>query len=259
METRYGIPWAKVNFIGIQAMAKSLRKIAKIFNDKKLTERVEAVIAEETAEAEAGVAPYLPRLEGKTVMLFVGGSRAHHYQTLFRDLGMEPVVAGYEFAHRDDYEGRQVIPTIKIDADSKNIEELEVKPDPERYQPRLDEEYQQLLAEEGVLNHYDGMWSDMGQGTLVIDDVSHAELERLILDFRPSLVCSGIKDKYVIEKFGVPCKQLHNYDYSGPYAGFRGAVVFARDIDMLVNNPAWKLAASPFGDGPTLQASLNQD
>jgi nitrogenase molybdenum-iron protein alpha chain len=41
-------------------------------------------------------------------------------------MGMETIAAGYEFAHRDDYEGRRVLPTIKIDADSRNIEELHV-------------------------------------------------------------------------------------------------------------------------------------
>jgi len=64
---------------------------------------------------------------GKKAALFVGGSRAHHYQDLFRDIGMEIVSAGYEFAHRDDYEGRKVLPTIKVDADSRNIEELHVE------------------------------------------------------------------------------------------------------------------------------------
>ena len=61
-------------------------------------------------------------------MLFVGGSRAHHYQELFAEIGMETISAGYEFAHRDDYEGRKVLPTIKVDADSRNIEELHVQP-----------------------------------------------------------------------------------------------------------------------------------
>jgi nitrogenase molybdenum-iron protein alpha chain len=257
MEKKYGIPWAKVNFIGPESMAKSMRKVAAFFNNDELTKRIEAVIEEEAENAKKGIEPYLKGLEGKRAMLFVGGSRAHHYQSVFRELGMEPVVAGYEFAHRDDYEGRHVIPTIKVDADSKNIEELKVEADPERYMPAIDEEYRKRLEEEGVLSNYDGMWADMGGGTLIIDDISHVELERLILDFRPDLICSGIKDKYVIEKFGVPSKQLHNYDYSGPYAGFKGAVNFARDIDMLINNPAWKLARAPWKDRSFLNASLN--
>ncbi len=259
METAYGIPWVKVNFIGVEAMAKSMRKIARFFDNEELTNKVEAVIQEETAEAEAALAPYRERLQGKTVVLFVGGSRAHHYQALFKDLGMVPIIAGYEFAHRDDYEGRHVLPTIKVDADSRNIEELEVGRHPEKYRPRLDEAKYEALKAEGIVDSYSGMWEDMGEGTLVIDDVSHLELEMLIKKFRPDMVCSGIKDKYVIEKFGVPSKQLHNYDYSGPYAGFRGAVNFAREIDMMIHNPAWKLARAPWDREPVLKAELNRN
>jgi nitrogenase molybdenum-iron protein alpha chain len=256
MEKKYGIPWLKVNFIGVQAMAKSLRKIARFFEEPELTARVEQVIAAEVAEAEAQLAPYRERLQGKTVMLFVGGSRAHHYQELFKDLGMKPIVAGYEFAHRDDYEGRQVLPTLKVDADSRNIEELQVEPDPERYQPRKNAETWAQLKAEGVIDTYPGLWAEMGAGTMVIDDISHLELEMLIKKFRPDMICSGIKDKYIIEKFGVPSKQLHNYDYSGPYAGFRGAVNFARDIDMMIHNPAWKLVKAPWEKKPTLKVEL---
>ena len=257
MDTKYGIPWQKVNFIGIRAMSKSLRKIAAYFRDEALTQRIEEVIAEEEAVAYAGIAKHRERLSGKKVMLFVGGSRAHHYQELFRDLEMEPVVAGHEFAHRDDYEGRDVLPYIKVDADNKNIEEVSVQPDPERYMPRVDEEYRQRLEQEGLLNYYQGMLPDMEQGSLVIDDISHVEMEYLISEMSPDLVCGGIKDKYVIEKFGVPSKQLHNYDYSGPFAGYRGAINFAREIDMMVHYPAWKLLQPPWKSQPGLHAEVN--
>ena len=169
---------------------------------------------------------------------------------------MEVIVAGYEFAHRDDYEGRQVIPNLKPDADSRNIEELKVERDPERFRLRKDPEALERLREEQLIGHYEGMMPDMGSGTMVVDDISHAELERLILKFKPDIVCSGIKDKYVIEKFGVPSKQLHNYDYSGPYAGFRGAVNFAREIDMMIHNRAWKLLTPPWQSQPALKAEL---
>ncbi|MCW5198636.1 nitrogenase molybdenum-iron protein alpha chain, partial [Desulfobulbus sp. F3] len=87
METKFGIPWIKVNFIGAKATAKSLRKIAAYFEDKELIDRVEAVIAEEMPEVEAAVKEIMPRTEGKTAMMFVGGSRAHHYQELFKEMG----------------------------------------------------------------------------------------------------------------------------------------------------------------------------
>lgn len=257
MEKAYGIPWVKVNFIGIRAMTKSLRKIAATFDDPLLIERVEEVIAEETEQAERALAPYRERLAGKTVVLFVGGSRAHHYQDLFRDLGMRTIAAGYEFAHRDDYEGRHVLPTLKVDADSRNIEELKIGPHPEKYRPRLSADRAEELRRKGFIEHYEGMLPDMESGSLVIDDVSHLELELLIKRVQPDMVCSGIKDKYVIEKFGIPCKQLHNYDYRGPYAGFRGAVNFARDVDAMIHNPVWKLARPPWELEPRLRASLS--
>ena len=53
METKFGIPWIKVNFIGAEATAKSLRKIANYFDDPELTEKVEAVIAREMPAVEA--------------------------------------------------------------------------------------------------------------------------------------------------------------------------------------------------------------
>ncbi len=256
METRFGIPWMKVNFIGVKATSKSLRKLADFFEDQPLSRRIEEVIAEEEAQAEEVIAPYRERLRGKTAFLFVGGSRAHHYQDLFRDLGMKTIVAGYEFAHRDDYEGREVLPTLKVDADTRNIPELEVVPDPERYRPRKEPEVLERLRAQGIIDTYEGMMKDMGPGTIVVDDISHFELEKLIEELKPDIVCSGIKDKYVIQKMGVPSKQLHNYDYSGPFAGYKGAVNFAKEIDMLINNPAWSFTKAPWEGTPLIKASL---
>lgn len=110
IEKKYGTPWIKVNFIGAKATAKSLRKIAEFFGDRQLIENVERVIGEEYPAVTAALKKYKPRCEGKRAILFVGGSRAHHYQELFAELGMETIAAGYEFAHRDDYEGRRVLP-----------------------------------------------------------------------------------------------------------------------------------------------------
>ena len=79
IEKKYGVPWIKVNFIGATATAKSLRKIADFFQDDKLSENVERVIGEEYPAVAAAQKKYRPRCTGKKAMLFVGGSRAHHY------------------------------------------------------------------------------------------------------------------------------------------------------------------------------------
>jgi nitrogenase molybdenum-iron protein alpha chain len=255
METKFGIPWIKVNFIGAEATAKSLRKIADYFADPELTERVEAVIAREMPAVTAVRDEVRPRCDGKTAMLFVGGSRAHHYQDIFREINITTIAAGYEFAHRDDYEGRRVLPNLKVDADSRNIEELHIEPDPERYQPRLSETDLARLEQSGIkLSEYEGMMADMENGALVIDDISQFETERLIELYHPDIVCAGIKEKYAIQKSGVPMKQLHSYDSGGPYAGFRGAINFYREIDRLVNSKVWKYLKAPWQKNPELAA-----
>lgn len=256
METKFGIPWIKINFIGIKSTSKSLRKIATFFNDTNLSERIENIIMEEETEAENAINLYRKRLEGKRVALFVGGSRAHHYQDLFKDLGMKVIAAGYEFAHRDDYEGRDIIPYIKEDADSRNIEQLHVVPDPVRFSLRISPERYEQLKKERFLSYYEGMIGDMEGGSLVIDDISHHELEKIIEIYKPDIICSGIKDKYVIEKWGIPSKQLHNYDYGGPFAGYRGAVNFAKDIDMRVNSRVWSYITPPWKGTPIINAEF---
>lgn len=260
MEEKFGIPWTKVNFIGGAATAKSLRKIAQYFADPELTARVEEVIAAELPAVEAVRDQVKARCAGKSAMLFVGGSRAHHYQELFKEIGMRVVAAGYEFAHRDDYEGRRVLPGLKVDADSRNIEELKVEPDPDRYRPRKRPEELERLQSAGFrFKDYDGMMADMAADTLVVDDISQHETERLIETYRPAIFCAGIKEKYAVQKMGIPLKQLHNYDSGGPYAGFRGAVNFYREIDRLVNSKVWSYLQAPWQKNPELSAKYGCD
>ncbi len=260
MEKKYGLPWIKVNFIGAQATAKSLRKIAKYFGEQKLIDRVEAVIAKEMPAVEAAQAEIRPRTEGKRAMLFVGGSRAHHYQELFAELGMKTLSAGYEFAHRDDYEGRKVMPSIKVDADSRNIEELEVERDPEKYRARKSPEDMDKLRSCGLeFSGYEGMMPKMKNGALVIDDITQYEADMMIETFKPDIYCAGIKEKYAVQKHGIPMKQLHSYDYGGPYAGFKGAVNFYKDIERMVNSKIWSYLKAPWQKNPELSATYAWD
>jgi nitrogenase molybdenum-iron protein alpha chain len=256
MEIKFGIPWIKVNYIGAESTAKSLRKIARYFGDQELIDGVEAVIAEEMPAVEAARNEIRPRTEGKTAMLFVGGSRAHHYQELFNEMGMKTLSAGYEFAHRDDYEGRNVIPHLKVDADSRNIEEIEVNPDEKRFNPRKTPEEIKVLEEAGYkFRHYDGMASDMDKGAIIIDDLNQYEAEKLVELLKPDIFCAGIKEKYSIQKLGVPMKQLHSYDSGGPYAGFKGAINFYKEIDRLVNSKVWSYMKAPWQENPELSAT----
>jgi nitrogenase molybdenum-iron protein alpha chain len=252
MEKKFGIPWIKVNFIGADSTSKSLRKIGEYFDDADLKKQIEKVIAEEMPAVEEARNDVRSRCEGKTAMLFVGGSRAHHYQVLFKEMGMKIIAAGYEFGHRDDYEGRKVLPNIKADADSRNIEQLEVVPDATRYRPRknADETAKLTAIPDLEMEDYVGMMPEMNDGELVIDDISEYETERLLEIYKPSIFCAGIKEKFAVQKAGIPCKQLHSYDYGGPYAGYQGAINFYHEIDRMVNIKAWSLIPAPWQSSP---------
>lgn len=194
MEEKYGIPWMEYNFFGPTKTYESLRKIAAHFDDR-IQENCEKVIAKYKPQMDAIIEKYRPRLEGKKVMLLVGGLRPRHTIGAYEDLGMEVVGTGYEFAHMDDYERT---------------------------------------------------FTQLKEGTIVYDDPTAYDLEFLAQKLNIDLMGSGIKEKYVYHKMGIPFRQMHSWDYSGPYHGFDGFKVFARDMDMAVNSPVWNLLKAPF-------------
>jgi nitrogenase molybdenum-iron protein alpha chain len=194
MEEAYGIPWLEYNFFGPSKIAESLREIASKF-DETIQANAERVIASYQAQVDATLEKYLSRLQGKTVVMMVGGLRPRHVVPAFKDLGMEVIGTGYEFGHNDDYKRT---------------------------------------------THY------IEGGTLVYDDVSAYEFEQFIKAMKPDLVASGIKEKYVFQKMALPFRQMHSWDYSGPYHGYDGFAIFARDMDLALNSPTWGLIGAPW-------------
>ncbi len=86
MEEKHGVAWMEYNFFGPTQIAASLRKIAKHFGPE-IEETAEQVIVKYQPLVDAIVAKYRPRLQGKTVMLYVGGLRPRHVITAYEDLG----------------------------------------------------------------------------------------------------------------------------------------------------------------------------
>jgi nitrogenase molybdenum-iron protein alpha chain len=195
-EEKFGIPWMEYNFFGPTQIFESMRKIASMFDDK-IKERTEELIEKEyKPRLDRVIEKYRPRLEGKTVVLYVGGLRPRHIITAFEDLGMHVVATGYEFAHQDDYDR--------------------------------------------TLHYIDK------NATIIVDDATAHELEELLRELKPDLMASGIKEKYQAQKMGVPFRQMHSWDYSGPYHGIEGFEIFARDVDMAVNGNVWKMMKAPW-------------
>ena len=110
-----------------------------------------------------------------------------------------------------------------MDADSKNIEELEVHADETRYRPRKSTEE---LAKLGAVNelefqNYQGMMPEMEEDRLVIDDISHYEMERLLEIYKPAIFCAGIKEKYAVQKWGSPASSYTATTTAGPMPASR--------------------------------------
>ena len=95
----------------------------------------------------------------------------------------------------------------------------------------------------------------MKNDSLIVDDITHWETEKLIEYYKPAVFCAGIKEKYAVQKMGVPLKQLHSYDYGGPFAGFKGAVNYYMEIERIVNSTVWDLIGAPWEKSKTLTAA----
>ena len=93
----------------------------------------------------------------------------------------------------------------------------------------------------GHNDDYRRTYPEMKDGTVIYDDVTAYEFEEFVKAMKPDLVASGIKEKYVFQKMGLPFRQMHSWDYSGPYHGWSGFKIFARDMDMALNSPTWDL------------------
>ena len=100
-----------------------------------------------------------------------------------------------------------MIPNIVVDADTRNIEELDRRGRPGAVQAAQEPRPSwRGSSGEGAIrfNDYEGMMPEMAEQTLIIDDLNHHEAEILMEKYKPDVFCAGIKEKYVIQKSGVP-------------------------------------------------------
>jgi len=93
-----------------------------------------------------------------------------------------------------------------------------------------------------------GLFPEIKDGTIVVDDLNHHETEALVKALKPASSVQGSRTS-LGQKLGIPSRQIHSYDYSGRYTGFSGVLNFARDIDMALHSPTWKFIRPPWKAG----------
>lgn len=106
LHEKYGTPFIRVSYIGIEDMADSLYQVSDFFKniDPSIVEKTQKLVHEELSALRPELARYRNDLEGKKVAMYVGGSfKAFSLIKAFRHLGMKVVVCGSQTGTQEDY------------------------------------------------------------------------------------------------------------------------------------------------------------
>ncbi len=125
MEERYGIPYIRVSYFGVDDMADALYRVADHFKDKRIMENTRSLIKEELDSLYPALKEFRKDLKGKRAAIYVGGAfKAFSLIKAFRLLGMKVVLVGSQTGTREDYEELEAVtdPGTVIVDDSNPLE-----------------------------------------------------------------------------------------------------------------------------------------
>jgi len=107
MQERYGIPFIRVSYFGIEDMSKALYDVAEHFKDTcpEIMQRTQALVREEVKKVHPIIKQYKQKLKGKKAAIYVGGAfKAFSMIKQLRTLGMDVVLAGSQTGTKEDYQ-----------------------------------------------------------------------------------------------------------------------------------------------------------
>lgn len=124
MKEKYGIPYKKVSYFGIEDMSDALYDVAAFFANDEMMTAARRLVSDELNKLIPALEPYKKDLTGKKAAIYVGGAfKAISLVKALRLLGMETVVAGSQTGTRDDYKLLQKLcdpGTILVDDSNPN-------------------------------------------------------------------------------------------------------------------------------------------
>ncbi len=104
MQERYGTPFLRVSYFGVEDMAEALYAVARHFGDEDMLEKARQLVKRELAGLLPQLARYRRALAGKKAAIYVGGAfKAFSLVKAFRLLGMSVVLVGSQTGTREDY------------------------------------------------------------------------------------------------------------------------------------------------------------
>lgn len=105
MEEKYGLPYRRISFFGLQDMSDALRTAVEFFVSPELGWKAEEIILRETARVMPQIEAYRTKVAGKKAAIYMGGAaKAVSLVRAFQELGMEVVIIGTQTGDRDDYQ-----------------------------------------------------------------------------------------------------------------------------------------------------------
>jgi nitrogenase molybdenum-cofactor synthesis protein NifE len=107
MEAKYGIPFKRVSYFGIEDMSEALYETARFFEkiSPEVMERAKALVKDEVGKLHEQLLRFRKDLAGKRAAIYVGGSfKAFSLVKSFRRLGMNVVLVGSQTGTKEEYE-----------------------------------------------------------------------------------------------------------------------------------------------------------
>jgi nitrogenase molybdenum-cofactor synthesis protein NifE len=110
MKKKYGIPYIRVSYFGIEDTAESLYETARALGDAEVIARTKALVAEEVKRVVPLLATYKSALKGKKAAVYVGGAfKVFSLIKALRHIGMSAAIVGSQTGNKDDYRRLQEI------------------------------------------------------------------------------------------------------------------------------------------------------
>ena len=104
MEERYGTPFVRVSYFGVEDMAEALYSVARHFQDEGMLEKARQLVKRELTTLLPQLAQYKKALTGKKAAIYVGGAfKAFSLVKAFRLIGMQVVLVGSQTGTQEDY------------------------------------------------------------------------------------------------------------------------------------------------------------
>jgi nitrogenase molybdenum-cofactor synthesis protein NifE len=105
MKEKYGIPYIRVSYFGIEDAARALYDVAEFFGESDIVNRTRTLVNDQIRRIMPDISAIRQDVRGKKAAVYTGGAfKAFSLIKSLRSLGMETALAGSQTGCAEDYE-----------------------------------------------------------------------------------------------------------------------------------------------------------